>query len=65
MTKYMFRCQSCSTIMIIETELDSKHIHRVPPCPCGKSRMVDMSSAEYAYGKVINERQSSDLPDVQ
>lgn len=42
--------------MTIETDLDSKYIHQVPPCPCGKSRMVDMSSVEYAYGRFNNEQ---------
>lgn len=46
----MFKCTTCGTFMSIETELDEKYIHKVPPCPCGKSRMLDMSSREYAYG---------------
>jgi hypothetical protein len=25
--------------MFIETELDEKHIHKYPPCPCGFKRM--------------------------
>lgn len=36
---YIFRCGTCNTRMTIETELDNKYIHQVPPCPCGKSRM--------------------------
>lgn len=48
--KYMFRCPQCKTLMTIETDLDDKYIHKVPPCPCGKSRMIDMASYEYAYG---------------
>ncbi len=36
--------------MSVETELDDKSIHKAPNCPCGKSRMLDMSSPEYAYG---------------
>lgn len=48
--KYMFKCPTCKTIMSIETELEDSMIHKVPPCPCGKSRMVNMSSYEYAYG---------------
>lgn len=46
----MFKCRICETIMIIETNLDDNQIHQVPPCPCGKSRMLNMSSDEYAYG---------------
>ena len=52
MTKYMFKCPSCKTILTIETKLPDDTIHKVPPCPCGKSRMIDMSSKEYAYGKL-------------
>jgi len=51
MIKYMFKCQSCQTIMSIETSLPDDQIHKVPPCPCGRSRMIDMSTPEYAYGK--------------
>ena len=29
--------------MYIETELDDKNIHPVPPCPCGISRMDKIS----------------------
>jgi hypothetical protein len=50
MKKYLFKCMSCKTLMSIETNLEDKDIHRVPPCPCGKDRMIDMSSPEYAYG---------------
>ena len=49
MKKYMFRCMSCKTIMTIETVLDVRNIHMAPPCPCGRSRMVNMASDEYAY----------------
>jgi DNA-directed RNA polymerase subunit RPC12/RpoP len=49
MKKYLFKCMSCSTIMSIETKLDEKYIHQAPPCPCGKSRMVNMASDKYAY----------------
>jgi hypothetical protein len=52
MTKYMFKCPTCRTVMSIETELPVEKIHQVPPCPCGISRMVNMSSYEYAYGDV-------------
>ena len=52
MTKYMFKCPKCKTVMTIETDLEERHIHKVPPCPCGSSRMVDMSSPEYAYGNM-------------
>lgn len=48
----MFKCPNCKTIMTIETNLEADKIHRVPPCVCGKSRMIDMASAEYAYGNV-------------
>jgi len=51
MKKYLFKCKSCETIMSIETQLEEKHIHLVPPCPCGKSRMTYMSTPEYAYGQ--------------
>lgn len=50
MTKYMFKCRTCNTLMSIETDLEDRHIHKSPPCPCGKSRMLSMSSYEYAYG---------------
>lgn len=50
MIKYMFECLKCKTIMSIETNLPDSQIHKVPPCPCGKSRMTDMASKEYAYG---------------
>ncbi len=53
MKKYLFKCMTCSTIMIIETDLEEKYIHKGPPCPCGKSRMLDMSSYEYAYGERV------------
>lgn len=43
--------------MTIETELDQSKIHMVPPCPCGKSRMVNMASEEYAYG--LTDRRNS------
>lgn len=36
--------------MSIETELPEEKIHKAPPCPCGKSRMLSLSSYEYAYG---------------
>ena len=49
MTKYMFKCMSCQTIMTIETVLPDKDIHKVPPCPCGRSRMIDMTSEDYKY----------------
>lgn len=48
--KYMFRCKVCDTIMSIETNLPDNQIHQVPPCPCGKSRMINMATPEYAYG---------------
>lgn len=52
MIKYMFKCQTCNTIMSIETNLDKDRIHQSPPCPCGKARMINMSSYEYAYGNI-------------
>ena len=60
MRKYLFRCKECQTIMTIETDLEDKYIHQVPPCPCGRSRMLNMATPEYAYGiekqfKVIHE----------
>lgn len=50
MKKYLFKCKTCNTIMSIETDLEEKNIHRVPPCPCGKSRMQWLESDEYKYG---------------
>jgi hypothetical protein len=50
MKKYLFKCNTCNTVMTIETNLDEERIHHAPPCPCGKSRMLDMASKEYAYG---------------
>ena len=60
MRKYLFRCKDCGTIMTIETELEDRYVHQVPPCPCGKARMINMATPEYAYGetkqfKVIHE----------
>lgn len=51
MTKYLFKCMTCKTVLTIETPLSDDKIHKAPPCPCGISRMVYMSSIEYAYGK--------------
>ena len=51
----MFKCRSCGTIMSIETDLPKDQIHQAPPCPCGKTRMLNMSSYEYAYGFKKNE----------
>lgn len=51
MTKYMWKCPTCKTLLTIETELPEKEIHRVPPCPCGNSRMISLNSPEYAYGQ--------------
>lgn len=48
--KYMFKCSKCKTVMSIETDLFDKHIHKAPPCPCGKSRMDYMQSDLYKYG---------------
>lgn len=50
MKKYLFTCKVCSTNMSIETNLPDKDIHSVPPCPCGKARMVSLTSDEYKYG---------------
>lgn len=50
MVKYMFKCKECNTLMSIETTLPDDQIHKVPPCPCGKSRMIALNSREYAYG---------------
>lgn len=52
MRKFMYKCQTCSTIMSIETDIDPERIHNAPPCPCGKSRMLGMASYEYAYGNM-------------
>lgn len=51
MTKYMFKCLTCDSVMVIETDLEDSMIHKAPPCPCGKARMVDMSTPQYAYSK--------------
>lgn len=48
----MFKCQTCKTLLSIETELNEDKIHMSPPCPCGKSRMLSLSSYEYAYGNL-------------
>lgn len=53
MTKYMFKCPTCRTVISIETDLDEKNIHKAPPCPCGKSRMDSMQSDAYKYGTRI------------
>lgn len=39
MRTYFFKCPTCKTTMTIETELEDKYIHQVPPCPCNISRM--------------------------
>lgn len=52
MRKILFKCPNCKTIMIFEIVDDSINIHEVPSCICGKSKMVNMSSYEYAYGKI-------------
>ena len=57
MRKYLFKCTSCNTLMIIETRIDDEYVHKAPPCPCGKSRMLDMSSDEYAYGSIWEQMQ--------
>lgn len=49
MTSYMFKCPTCKTTLSIETELPEDQIHKVPPCPCGKSRM-NLVSDEYRFG---------------
>lgn len=49
----MFKCPTCNTVISIETELEEKYIHKVPPCPCGKSRMDSMQSDAYKYGNRI------------
>lgn len=52
MIKYMFKCPTCKTIMTINTNLPDDQINKVQPCTCGYSRMVNMSSDEYAYGNL-------------
>ncbi len=49
--RWLFKCLECKTIMAIITMLDEDKIHKAPPCPCGKSRMVNMASDEYADNK--------------
>jgi len=52
MKKYMWKCvDGCGTIMSIETDIPFEKLHKYPPCPCGKQRMICLASAEYAYGK--------------
>ena len=51
MKKYMFKCPECQTLLSIETNLAEEKIHPVPPCPCGKTRMISLTSKEYAYGQ--------------
>jgi transcription elongation factor Elf1 len=46
MTKYAFECPTCNTILTIDTLLDKKDIHSVPPCPCGTSRMNSIENYE-------------------
>ena len=49
--KWLFKCPTCKTVMaLIPTELDPKNVHQAPPSICGKSRLVNMNSDEYAYG---------------
>lgn len=36
--------------MTIETDLDPKYIHQAPMCPCGKKRMLSLTSDTYKYG---------------
>ena len=52
MRKVLFKCPKCRTIMIFEIVDDNIKIHDVPTCICGKARMVNMSSHEYAYGNI-------------
>ena len=51
-SKWLFKCPECQTIMAIITTLDEDRIHKAPPCPCGKARMVNMASQEYADSKI-------------
>jgi hypothetical protein len=51
-SRWMFKCLECQTIMAIITTLDEDKIHKAPPCPCGKARMVNMASQEYADSKI-------------
>lgn len=59
MTKYMFKCKTCKTLMSIETGLPKESIHQAPPCPCGKARMLSLNSYEYAYGVPESPRKSN------
>lgn len=47
MRRYIFTCHTCGTKMLIETELPDDKIHKVPPCPCGISRMMDIESKQH------------------
>lgn len=50
-SKWLFKCPVCKTVMtLVLTELNPKNVHEKPLCICGKSKMVNMSSDEYAYG---------------
>lgn len=55
---FIYRCPTCNTRMTIETELESKYIHQVPPCPCGKARMnkeADYIHNVYTEGSPVPE----------
>ena len=52
----MFRCPTCLTVMSIETALDKSKITPTPICPCNQSKMIDMATAEYAYGRILYDR---------
>lgn len=52
MKKYMYKCQTCKTLMSLETEIDPERINMSPPCICGKARMLSLTSYEYTYGNL-------------
>lgn len=51
MKKRIFKCPTCKTIMAFIIEDNNIIVHDVPPCICGKSRMIDMATDEYADKK--------------
>ena len=51
---YEFKCSFCQTKMTIETTIDDRNIHKVPPCPCGNSRMILQEDKEYKFIKETN-----------
>ena len=55
MVEYEFECPTCKTSLKIKTSLNESDIHKVPPCPCGFSRMdlVSIKKEKIEYDKLI------------